>query len=386
MTYAHVQGKNPAHMNIKPVEHKTSGWCVVCPVGFEGETKRRFKYFQTKTAAQNFAKVVNNWRHARKAPRLGGEIAIREEHTGMVALLLSYGIQSAQELSEILSSHQRTNAVVKVSLRDAVEKFIKHVETEDKPRAAYLLDIVGKLNRFSTEFPGSQAHEFDRAEIKEYLLDWENPATRNQHLKRLSKFYDWARKERHVAIDPTVDIDFSKVEARENIEIYSVEQATKLIQTADTDYRSIAPWFALGLFGFMRSSEIQKLDWSAIDFEKGSITVAAGIAKTGKRRVIELNDCLRYWLKPYHKLSGSVVGHLNGEVGQCFTAAGVKRLHNGLRHSCVSYAAKGTDIGLDGIFLQAGHTPSVSLKHYLEGMTKAEALPYWSIRRQADTP
>jgi integrase len=370
-------------MNIKPVEHKTSGWCVVCPSGFEGQTKRRFRYFQTKTAAQDFAKIVNNWRHARKAPRLGGEIAIREEHTGMVALLLSYGIQNAQELGEILLNHKRQNAIVKVSLRDAVEKFIKHVETEDKPRQAYLVDIVGKLNRFAAEFPGSQAHEFDRAEIKEYLLDWENPATRNQHLKRLSKFYDWARKERHVATDPTTDIDFSKVEARENIEIYTVAQATKLMQAADTDYRSIAPWFALGLFGFMRSGEIQKLDWSAIDFEKASITVAASIAKTGKGRTIELNgnECLRYWLERYQKLSGPVVGHLNGEVSQCFTSAGLKRLHNGLRHSCVSYAVASGLKSLDDIFREAGHTPSVAMKHYIESMTKAEALPYWQIRR-----
>ena len=213
------------------------------------------------------------------------------------------------------------------------------------------------------------------------MSDWENPATRNQHLKRLSKFYDWARKERHVTVDPTTDIDFSKVDQKENIEIYSIDEATRLMRIADSDYKAIAPWVALGLFGFMRSSEIQKLDWSAIDFEKGSITVAASIAKTGKRRVIELNDTLRYWLQPYAKPQGSIVAHLNGEVTQCFAAAGLRRLHNGLRHSCVSYAAKGSDMGLDEIFLQAGHTPSISLKHYLESMTKSEALPYWQIKR-----
>jgi integrase len=359
---------------------RTERWAIVCPVGFEGATVRKFRYSQTKAAAQDFGKVVNNWRQARRAPRLGG-INMTESDMNLAVICRTFNVHNGEELTEILLRDQRTNAIVKVSLRDAVEKFLHHVETEERPRAAYLVDIVGKLNRFSTEFPGAQAHEFGRTEIKEYLLDWENPATRNQHLKRLSKFYDWARKERYIASDPTADIDFSKVEARANIEIYSVEQATKLMRTADNNFRAIAPWFALGLFGFMRSSEIQKLDWSAIDFEKGKITVAAGIAKTGKRRVIELNDCLRHWLQPYAVASGSVVAHLNGEVSQCFTSAGLTRLHNGLRHSCVSFASKGSDIGLDEIFLQAGHTPSVALKHYLEGMTRAEALPYWEIRR-----
>jgi integrase len=132
----------------------------------------------------------------------------------------------------------------------------------------------------------------------------------------------------------------------------------------------------------MRSAEICRLDWSAIDFERGSITLAAHITKTGKRRVVELNDSLRHWLEPYRKAHGLVVDHLNGDVSKCFEVAEVERKHNGLRHSCVSYAAKSSDKGLDEVFLQAGHTPSVALKHYIEQMTRAEALPYWEIRRE----
>src|SRR6202012_1968074 len=95
---------------------------------------------------------------------------------------------------------------------------------------------------------------------------------------------------------------------------------------------------------------------------------------------------LRHWLKPYKKTSGPVIDHLNGDIAKCFEAACVERKHNALRHSCISYAVKGTDMTPGEVFLQAGHTPSVALKHYTESMTRAEALPYWCIRRQAHTP
>jgi integrase len=370
-------------MNIKPVKHQTSGWCVVCPPGFEGEAKRKFRYFDTKTGASNFARIVNDWRHARRLPKFESDLTVTGPKMALLTMLEEGNIMSTQQLSEVLEHWKRTgsNAIVQVSLREAVERFIRHVETEERPRPAYLTDIMGKLNRFSAEFPGSQVHEFDRTEIRDYLRDWENSATRNQQLKRLGKFFHWARQERYLAIDPTTDIDFSKVDQSENISIYTVDEATRLMRTADTDHKSIAPWVALGLFGFMRSSEIQRLDWSAVDFDKGSITIAASIAKTGKRRLVELNDALRHWLEPYRQASGPIVAHLNGDVTKCFETANVKRLKNALRHSCVSYAAASGLKSLDEIFLQAGHTPSVALKHYIEGMTRAEALPYWQIRR-----
>jgi integrase len=376
-------------MKIKVLWHKgTQRHYVLCPVGFDGNTKQRPKYFDTKSAAADFAKVVNNWRYARKMPKIDSGITISETDTVLVAICRERNVRSGQLLNEIITHWERTGrmAITQISLRDAVQKFIDHVETEEKPRPAYLADIIGKLNRFSAEFPGEMAHEFDRAGIREYLADWENPASRNQQLKRLSKFFDWARKERFVAIDPTEDIDFSKVDQKENIDIYSVDETTRLVRTADTNHKAVAPWFILGAFGFMRSSEIQRVDWSAFNFEKRSITLPARITHNGKRRVPEINDTLLHWLAPYRKESGPVVQNLNGSVNRCFKEANVQRLHNALRHSCESYAVKGTDMGLDEVFLQAGHTPSVAMKHYIESMTRAEALPYWCIRRQADTP
>ena len=78
----------------------TDSWSL--PGRFEGAETRKPRYFQTRTAAADFAKVVNCWKAKPAAPQFGGEIKIEQTDTGMIALLRSYGILNASQFSEIL--------------------------------------------------------------------------------------------------------------------------------------------------------------------------------------------------------------------------------------------------------------------------------------------
>jgi site-specific recombinase XerD len=357
---------------------------VIAPVGFQGETKRRFYYFDTKTGAQDFCKTVNVWRHNRKNPQLGGEIKIEQSDTGMVALLRSYGIQSAQDLAEILSQWKRTNAVTKVGLRDAIQTFLAYFKTNDKPSQPYLLDVQGKLNNFAADLPGLEVHQIDRKDLIDYLSDFENAGSRNQWLKRFRLFFKWATNERYISVNPVESIDWAKVDSRDCVEIYTAGDVSNLLNTADKQFPELLPWVALQVFGYCRSAEVQKLDWSAIDFESGIISVSASISKTNRRRSPAISDQLREWLTPHRKASGPVVGNLNGDITRLFTAAGVTRLHNGLRHTCCSVAAAalGETVGLTRICQFAGHSLGIARKHYWEAMTPAQAEAYLAIKRE----
>jgi integrase len=156
-----------------------------------------------------------------------------------------------------------------------------------------------------------------------------------------------------------------------------------LLTVADGHFKELLPWLALQFFGFCRSSEAQKLNWNAIDFETGTITVSASISKTGKRRLITLSDQLKDWLMPYHKASGAVVEDLNGNVRKLFEAANTTRMRNEPRHTCCSVAAAalGETVGLTRIVQQAGHSFAIAKKHYWEAMTAEQAAPYLQIRR-----
>jgi len=58
----------------------------------------------------------------------------------------------------------------------------------------------------------------------------------------------------------------------------------------------IALFLALGAFTGMRSSEILRLDWLDLNFERRFITVAPEKAKTASRRLVPILSNLMAWL------------------------------------------------------------------------------------------
>jgi integrase len=56
-------------------------------------------------------------------------------------------------------------------------------------------------------------------------------------------------------------------------------------------------------------AELQRLEWSEIDLNRGFITVAAHKAKTRQRRLVLIADNLKEWLKPCAKANGPVCVH-----------------------------------------------------------------------------
>src|SRR5439155_19141414 len=62
----------------------------------------------------------------------------------------------------------------------------------------------------------------------------------------------------------------------------------------------------LGLFAGIRSNEIMRLDWSAIDLDEGILTIGPQIAKKRRLRVLELLPGCVAWLKTIKNREGRV--------------------------------------------------------------------------------
>jgi len=85
----------------------------------------------------------------------------------------------------------------------------------------------------------------------------------------------WLRKNEETAADT---LGTYKIMQRE-VEIYTPAEIRLLLSTAEPDF---LPYIALICFGGVRRQELHKgLSWSAIDFDRGTITVPASIAKRG---------------------------------------------------------------------------------------------------------
>src|SRR5262249_50858509 len=136
--------------------------------------------------------------------------------------------------------------------------------------------------------------------------------------------------------------------------ILTVDEAARLLEAATPD---VLPYIAIGLFAGLRSAELERLDWSEVDFESGLIEVTAQKSKTASRRFVPMQDNLRQWLLKLHKHAGNVTpfgfAYL---VAQARKRAGINEWpSNALRHSFASYhLAHFNDINT--LTLQMGHT------------------------------
>jgi integrase len=141
----------------------------------------------------------------------------------------------------------------------------------------------------------------------------------------------------------------------------------------------LIPILAIGAFSGIRMAELNRLDWSAVDLERGMIELRAGQAKTASRRIIPITDNLRAWIEPLPR-KGKVVKHslLHREVTALARALNMEWPRNVLRHSFISYRIAKVK-SADQVALEAGNSPSIIFKHYRELTTEEQADEWFGI-------
>ena len=147
--------------------------------------------------------------------------------------------------------------------------------------------------------------------------------------------------------------------------MFTPEQIKSLLQTADDTLR---PFLAIGAFAGLRMAELQRLDWSEVDLERGFITVAASKAKTRQRRLVPISDNLKTWLTPCKRAIGPVCVHQRPQLAAADLCDGFKWQKNGLRHSYISYRLAVVH-DTARVALEAGNSPEVIFGHYRELVT-----------------
>ncbi len=86
-----------------------------------------------------------------------------------------------------------------------------------------------------------------------------------------------------------------KVKSYENVAVFTPDVMRKILHAAPPH---VIPILAIGAFSGIRMAELNRLDWSAIDLERGIIELRAGQAKTASRRPIPITQNLRAWIAP----------------------------------------------------------------------------------------
>ena len=255
-------------------------------------------------------------------------------------------------------------------------------------RARSINDIRSRMGIFSRNFGARLVKEITQAEIEEWLNNLTELSVRSilNYRLCLSTFFNYAVKKGFRVDNPVERIPVPIIDWRPPV-ILKVKQAEKLILHAamTNEEFGLLPMVALGLFAGLRSNEISRLDWSAIDLERKLLTVGPQVAKKRQLRVIDLMPNCVAWLQLCNKKKGRVApSNLFKSFAKFTKEAGFpnwkEKYSNAMRHSFGSYYyALTSDSSKTAAMLGHKSNDQMLFDHYRSLARKSDAEKYFSI-------
>lgn len=349
-------------------------------VNYRESGNRKRAFFEMKNEADAFAENRNI--ELKNSGREGAEFptALRVMAQECKDALSKYG-KTIKEATDFFIAHLKASAKSCTAVQ--LVKELVAAKKADGASVRHVDDLRSRLNIFAEKFDGAPVATITSAEIDDWLRSLPcSPVTRNHYRRLIVLAFNFALQRGYATDNPAKKTAKAKA-PKTKPGILTVEQASALLENASP---KILPYIAIGLFAGLRRAEIERLDWSEVDFDDGHVEVTAEKSKSKvANRFIPIQPNLREWLLPLRRLRGSVTPEDRFEFRQLFEQArkdaGIEEWpDNALRHSFASYhVAHFKDA--KGLALEMGHTDSGMLfNHYRALVRPKEAERYWNIR------
>ena len=308
------------------------------------------------------------------APDYALHVAV-EEHAQALAKL---GKSTLREAVEFFLRHHRAD-MPRLPLIEISEQF--GASREQSGLSPHYVFLCRKFTRkLADAFPGLCLSDLTTAALDKWLGDLKLGATTKNDMRRvLGTCGNWAERHGHLlkGSSPFPGMVRYK-EDKAPVSIFTPENIASLLKKADA---TLWPYLALGAFAGLRTAELQRLDWSEIDLDRGFITVAASKAKTRRRRLVPISENLKLWLTPIRQASGPICVHVCAQHAAREKCEGFKWAKNGLRHSFISYRLAILH-DTARVALEAGNSPQVIFSHYRELVTPEAAQMWFDVKPQ----
>ncbi len=249
-------------------------------VGYRESGKRARAFFKRKAEAETFALNRNI-----ELQNSGNAVERLEPFGKTITDAVNFYVAHLQASERSCTAFELVKELVVAKKADGAS--IRHVN-----------DLRYRLNIFAKGFDGQPVATITSAEIDDFLRSLPVAAiTRNQYRRLIILAFNFA-VQRGYATDNPAEKTAKAKEKKSDIGILTVTQAARLLESATSD---ILVYIAIGLFAGLRRAEIERLDWSEVDFGDGLIKVAAEKSKTAEKRFVTMEPNLREWLLPYRK-------------------------------------------------------------------------------------
>ena len=327
--------------------------------------KNLTKTFDNKTAAEIWEKNKKQSLLAQgtESAMSGLELAEFRE-----AKSISGGVD-LREVAKFYSQHNPKG--VKKTLNEVIDLYVESPKWL-KLAATTRVNHMTYLNAFKKTFGGAKVAEIGLEAVEDYLNQIPHEVSRHSHGSFLKGFFTWMsqRRQQFIVINPLVSLQLNDIHYGAP-DFVILNDVKKLFEVAVENDPSFIPYMALGFFGGLRTSEIDRLDKKHFLLTDRHINVAAEVAKRKRQgrplpRLLDgLPETLWLWLS---------ASQFNGEIDKVnrvkryrriYAKAEVERLHSGARHTFATYAYAYTqDAGQ--VRKWTGHrgNDSVFLTHY----------------------
>jgi integrase len=252
-------------------------------------------------------------------------------------------------------------------------------------------EIRHRARRLAADLGGLRITELDGPKVKTYVDSFPVSARTRANIRlRLSKLFSFCIERGWINQNPCASL---KVRVpRHDVSILSVTEAERLLRAAErSEHREfVVPYAAISLFAGCRPFEVQRLDWSQVDFKTKTIHVKAATSKRRETRFTHLQPNLIQWLRPFAKKNGLVVGSNFRKKWESITrAAGYdptsksKRWRTDvMRHTAASMLLALTS-NRALVAEELGTSVEVIRTFYRQPILKADAKRYFSLVRGA---
>ena len=372
----------------------------------EGGSRKR-KTFSDKGAAESFKRQAEKdmarleARRKLLTKRIGEDAKkLSADHLrdAVKALAILEGRASLAEAARFLVNDIERRAKDIWTVAAAVDRYLADSEAHNL-RPGSIQELKVRLNRFARTFGKRRVDEVTRQGFADWLESLRRPdgkilsvRSRTHYRHAVGGLFNFCIEHEQLSINPAAKLTNRKRNRQSKrtvdytCEIFTPDEARRLLNAAVEHLPDMIAPLALGLFAGIRTAEIRRLEWQRhVDLSKGLVKITADIAKKRACRNVDISQNLTQWLALAPDRTGRVASQSNStwtrRLKTLIQKAGLDSWpHNGMRHSFGSYHLEHFQ-DAKRTALQMGHVDGGGLlfDHYRQLTSREDAAKYWTI-------
>lgn len=359
----------------KTIKNSIPYYVIFVPAYLTPDKKSKRMYFRTKAEAEmKRAELIAATRTESRETVLSNTqlVDARRAYERLADAGVSMSLDKAIEIALPLLKSSGRYITVEMLLAD----FAEAKAASWRGKTATNFRTVSRI--FNEQFGSLMVADMTAKMLNAWLESFGRPAYAAGLVRTMRPAFSWAVRQGVIPDSPFSKLEPIRVPARQGIDVFTPEEARRLMQTAPDDCKAA---YAMLLFAGIRPVELTRLTWGAV--RDGFIHLTPDVTKTAQVRNVEVEPNLAAWL--------ASCGHHDSDERICPTnwdrknrktrrSAELANRQDTARHSYATYhLAKYHD--RTALEENMGHSAgsAMLMRHYRAAATPAQAEEYWGI-------